>query len=598
MTGAAARSRHRFDPGHFEILAAGGGDGQVVARFWASERSWRLTVLLTLVEVCSAVPGVTGPLPSLDTTLDLLSQAYRADPGVCEDVLSQPQVGVWAAWTLRRAGEPRADRPLWTDLGYLHALAVACAVRAGVPFELAVPIRHGVAVVPTVGAASFPGPAGHARASSDGKVLALDDGTVTVHATAEDPGWRDPVRVEVEAGGLDLSVALLDHDAYRDLRRPSAPRPLAPEETRRWRALLGDAWRLLVREQPERAAGIAASLRCLAPVPRQAPYRQLSASGAEAFGGVLLSEPDDATQLAVTLVHEAQHHKLGALLHLFTLVEADPAVRYYAPWRDDPRPLDGLLQGVYAFAGITDFWRVHREFAAGREAALAHFEFALWRRQTFGAVRVLADSGKLTPHGSRFVGRLRERVAGWQDEPVPVELAEAAEGMALDHHAGWRASSIRVDPAAGDALVAAFRRGEPVPGAVLEATDRAVVKLPEVRWLDGRAVLLRHRLAGQEPGEIAGTSAADFDLVAGRVDAARAGYLGALARDSRDAHAWIGLGLTLDRRVDPGARALLGRPELLVAMAGAGADPVAVARWLGGGLSGELGEPRPGGWGL
>ncbi|WIM99320.1 HEXXH motif domain-containing protein [Actinoplanes oblitus] len=594
-----ARSRHRFDPRHFAILAAGGGDGQVVSRFWASERSWRLTVLLTLVEACSGRPGVTGPLPPLDTALDLLSQAYRADPSAGEDVLSQPQVGVWAAYTLRRAGEP-GTAPLWTDLGYLHALAVACAVRAGVPFELAVPIRHGVAMVPTVGAASFPAGSGHARAYSDGKVLTLDDGTVTVHAAAGDPGWHDPVRIDLSAGGLDLSVALVDRDAYRDLRRPSAPRPLTPAEIRRWRALLGDAWRLLTREQPERAAGIAASLRSLAPVPRQAPYRQLSASGAEAFGGVLLSEPDDATQLAVTLVHEAQHHKLGALLHLFTLAEPDPALRYYAPWRDDPRPLDGLLQGLYAFVGITDFWRVHRHHAPPAEAALAHFEFALWRRQALGAARVLTGSGHLTEHGRRFVGGLHDRLAAWQDEPVPPELEETAGAMALDHHAGWRAAGIRVDPSAGAALAAAFRRGDPPPAPVLAEADRRVVRLPEVRWLDGRAVLVRHRLTGRVPGQVAGTTPADADLVAGRLPEARAGYLGDLARDPADPHAWIGLGLTLDRRADPAARALLGRPELLVAMAGAGPvpDPLAVARWLGDALPAGLGDPRPAGWTL
>ncbi|MET8150793.1 aKG-HExxH-type peptide beta-hydroxylase [Actinoplanes sp. NPDC049668] len=59
--------------------------------------------------------------------------------------------------------------------------------------------------------------------------------------------------------------------------------------------------------------------------------------------------------------------------------------RYYVGWRDDPGPLSGLLQGLYAFAGVTDFWRVHRE----RSGALTQFEFALWHRQTLGTAGVL-----------------------------------------------------------------------------------------------------------------------------------------------------------------------------------------------------------------
>jgi HEXXH motif-containing protein len=598
LTGVRARSHHEIDPEHFAILAAGGGDDRVVAPFWRSERSWRLTVLRSLLDACAGVPEVTGPLPSLDTVLGLLSAAYQADPGACEDVLAQPQVGVWAAYTLREAGESRPAAALWPDLGYLHALAVACAVRAGIPCELALPVRHGTVVVPTVGAAVFPGRASHVRASYDGKVLTLDDGVGTVLGHPDDPRWREPVRVETGPGGL--SVLLLDHDAYRDLRRASAPRPLEAAEVERWRVLIGDAWRILAGEQPERARAIAASLRTLVPVSRRAPYRQLSASGAEAFGGILLSEPDNATQLAVTLVHEGQHHKLGALLHMFRLLRSDPAIRYYAPWRDDPRPLDGLLQGVYAFVGITDFWRVHRQHATAAEASLAHFEFALWRRQAFGAAQVLAGSGRLTEHGRRFVDGLHATLASWQDDPVAPDIAAAAEAMGLDHHALWRVAGIRVDPALGAALSSAFQRGDPAPAAALSDVDETVVALPEVGWLDGRAVLLRHRLA--DPGAelssvpVEGSTPADVDLVSGRLTEARDGYLSDLRCDPGDAHAWVGLGLTLEHR-DPARRAILGRPELLTAMAAGRHDPLAAARWLGGHLSAKiLGVPRPAGW--
>ena len=54
----------------------------------------------------------------------------------------------------------------------------------------------------------------------------------------------------------------------------------------------------------------------------------------------------DAPALAAALVHEVQHSKLNAVIDIVPLVR--PGVghrRYYAPWRDDPRPPAGLLQG-------------------------------------------------------------------------------------------------------------------------------------------------------------------------------------------------------------------------------------------------------------
>ncbi|MFV2085579.1 aKG-HExxH-type peptide beta-hydroxylase [Micromonospora sp. LOL_021] len=84
-----------------------------------------------------------------------------------------------------------------------------------------------------------------------------------------------------------------------------------------------------------------AILLTIAPLPTGQRFRPLSASGAEAFGSALLSEPDDAIQLAATLVHESQHHRLGALRHLLTPV---PTGGSTVRGRDNPRPVGGLLQ--------------------------------------------------------------------------------------------------------------------------------------------------------------------------------------------------------------------------------------------------------------
>ncbi|MEV7230715.1 MULTISPECIES: HEXXH motif domain-containing protein [Polymorphospora] len=596
-----------LEQAHFETLATGAGDESSVAALWRSERSWRLLVLRAVLDTCVIRPEACGPLAPASDAWQLLVRAYGAAPDSTEDVLAQPQVGIWAAHTLRRLGDD-ADPlvPMWLDVGYLHALAAACAVRADLSFELDIPVRQGSAMLPTVGSASVPTDRAVVRVRARDGQVDIDTGARTVRCLSGDPDWHVPVVVEVGEDGVDLRVELLDRDVYRDLRGPTSPQPLSATEITRWRVHLARAWELLVREQRACALAIAGIVRTLAPVPRRERFRPLSASGAEAFGGILLSEPDDAVQLAVTLVHESQHHKLGALSHLLTLCDPDDGLRYYVPWRDDPRPLAGVLQGAYAFVGITQFWQVHRHHAPPQERAAADFEFALWRRQTLGVLRMITTSGRLTGHGQQFVDTLHTELKAGQDDPLPPAALDAAHAVALDHYALWRGHNIRLDPAELDALVTGWRHRVPAADAVLAVGAEKVLAEPPPGLLDARAVLRRYllfdpdafrrlRAAPDEVGDrVAGATPADLALVAGDIEQAHAGYLGELRQNPSHVHAWVGLGLTrLDRPADPATRALLGRPELIVAVVrglrarGAATvtlDPLEMAGWLGDGL--------------
>ncbi|MGV9805340.1 HEXXH motif domain-containing protein [Micromonospora chersina] len=605
---------------HFQALATGAGDEQSIAALWRSERSWRLIVLRALLDICATRADASGPLVPVTEAWELLVRAYDAAPGITEDILARPQVGSWAAHTLRRLRNGRPDPvPLWLDVGYLHALAAASAVRAGVSFELDIPARHRTAVLPTVGAASVPPDVEVVRVRAGGGQAEVETSARTVRCRPGDPDWHEPILIEVRADGAGLRVELLDRDLYRDLRGPSPPQPLSESEVTAWRADLARSWALLVREQPGLAQAIAGIVRTLTPVPRRERFRPLSASGTEAFGGILLSQPDDPLQLAVTLVHESQHQKLGALSHLLTLCEADDRLRYYAPWRDDPRPLPGLLQGAYAFAGITRFWRVHRQQAPPGARAATDFEFALWRRQALGVLRVLATSGRLTGHGQRFVDTLHAELNACQEDDVPAAERDAAHAAALDHHAMWRGHNIRLDPADHDALAAAWQQGAPVADAILASGAAKVRAEPPVGLLDARAVLRRYLLfdpdafsrLGATPDQVgervAGATAADLALVAGDVERARAGYLGELRQDPLSVHGWVGLGLAqVDQAADPATRALLGRPELVLAVvqglrsrgsATVAPDPLELAGWVGAGLRDrQLDSVDPAGW--
>jgi hypothetical protein len=173
---------------------------------------------------------------------------------------------------------------------------------------------------------------------------------------------------------------------------------------------------------------------------------QISGSSREAFGCVALSTPPDATTLALTFAHEVQHAKLSALLDVIPLLRPSGGRRYYAPWRNDPRPLGGLFQGAYAYVGVSGFWRRQRRHEQGEAAFAASAEFYRWREAAEGATRVIAESGFLTPPGERFVARMAATLETWRVEEVSGEAMEKAHRDAAAHRDMWEARNGTVTP--------------------------------------------------------------------------------------------------------------------------------------------------------
>lgn len=594
--------QHRLGRAEHRQLLRGGGGPDAIALLGAAERSWRLLLLRALAEAAGAAAGAAdtpaGPLPGLQDGWRLLTRAWRSAPAEVERLLAYPAVGTWAAHALRRVrGTAPADSPLWVETGHLHAVAASAAVLAGLTFRTSVPVRDGWAVLPGLGGARVASAEGRWAAA---EVVAADGdvrvGPVRVRADASDGtgrsegaggagGWHGLRELRAEG----CTLLLDDIDPYRALRGPRAPEPLGGAD--RWAGLFAEAWRLLAHDDPEAARAAAAGLRSVVPRPRSERYRPHSASSGDAFGAVVASEPDDAEQLACTLVHEFQHHKLGAFMHLFTLHEDGGAERYYAPWRDDPRPLGGLLQGVYAFFGVTRFWR-------RRRGELAEFEYALWREQTLTALRAIRGADRLTPMGRDLVDELTGRLAGWRDEPVGARARDAAALAAADHRATWRAYHVRPPVDAVARAARAYGAAASAPGAPPAADGRIVPGRPG-RGLDTRAVLLRRMLvdgaggpawADAAAGAVEGARPEDLALVTGDHDAARAAFTDRIVRGpGPDPDAWSGLGLALRARGHPAAGVLLERPEFVLAVhaelrrggAGPAPDPVRLAAAFG-----------------
>jgi HEXXH motif-containing protein len=557
----------------FDALARGTGSARIVRELRSIERSRRLLLLRAIIDEAAKSSDLSTPLPPADAAWDLLARAEHAAPAVLDLVIAHPYTGSWAGYTARLLGRRIAGAgPLWAHVGHVHAIAAAAAIRAGIGFHTVVPVWQGHANLPTLGTARIPADEPWTVAELWGRrgAVEIDTGTTTVRLpgdmTVDAPNWLAVRRITVGAGDDALAIRLDDVDPYRGPYEPLLPQRIDDAEVDAWHGLLAGAWRLIRQCLPDIADAMRFGFDSLVPRPAVA-FRTPSASSDEAFGSAIAARPPTAPVLAAMLVHEFQHNMLGALLRLVRLSEPDTRARFYAAWRDDPRPVEGMMQGLYAFFGVTAFWRA----LARRTDRLAAFEFAYHRTVTWRAVTTMRRDPALTESGRRFITGMADVLGPWQDESVPVDIAEMAVRAADDHYLGWRIRYLRPAPDLIADLANAWLDNRS-PARSSPGDDEISAIVPDGGWSHARADLYRLVLAGDgrqpSPAEalssVPDATLADLALVAGRfVDATR-GYRAELADDPDRATSWAGLALALAAlATSPASRLLTHRPELV-----------------------------------
>jgi HEXXH motif-containing protein len=378
----------------FDRLAVGGGGVTAVNLLRSADRSRRLLLLAGLAERAETDGRLPGPLSSAaEGAWELLVRAQEAEPDALERVIAHPYTGSWAGYLTRLVEQDLAGEcPLWVHYGYFHTLAAAAAIHAGLEFTIRVPVWNDTVVLPTLGAARLDEGGGFTTAEVHGAAGRFTISGDRSQVTPGTPAWFPLREFRFEAGGATLDLRLDDLDPHRGLYHPIPPAWLAESAAASWQDLLGEAWQLIVEHLPEYAEVLPAGLTSIVPQPA-VPFRLPSASTGEAFGSAVIAAPDaeEPATLAAALVHEFQHIRLGGLLQLARLHDDDRTERLYAPWREDPRPLGGLVHGVYAFFGVSAFWRALSR--ACPEDRLAAFEFAHWRTQTWQTLKAIRDDG-------------------------------------------------------------------------------------------------------------------------------------------------------------------------------------------------------------
>lgn len=585
--------RHQLRAAAFTSLCAGGGDSEAMRVLRAARISRRLLQLRGIQDL------LTGREAEVFAGhLRVLADAQRDAPGAVAELVAHPAVGVWAARCLGRLrGDPATDVPRWADLGEFGAVVAVAAHRAGLAVRVEVPLRDGVVALPTLGvvrlravgwstatvrtgmtgltverageltAGPVRGPAvdlagGHS-AEPAGGVVAGGPGQV----------WRDARRLRGILAGVPVVLDVGEPESYGEQFGAPVLGPLSDSQHAAWEDMFGRAFAVLDARHPALAANVAADLVAVVPLRPLGGGGGLSATSRDNLGAIALTTPGDATGLAATLAHETQHSKLDGLHSLVPLFVEGGAKTHYSPWRRDPRPVEGLLHGVYAFFAVAEFWRAERD---GDASGRAGFEFAYTAHQVRLGHALLRRASGLLPAGRRVVTELAPRIRTWRAEPVAARVREVVDDLVYAHRAEWRIRNIVPDPAGVERLAKAWLAGEGPTGwadarvsAGGDGFGDNILRVAAGHWVDGPAALRRWAEDGDHD------RAAAAALVDGR-------HEDVLADRST---VWAAVAA---RRLDTG-RAVVRRPEQVQAVArwigeltGALPGPAALGHWLDG----------------
>lgn len=471
---------HLLPEAAFSELAQGAGSPATMRLLGDAQRSKHLMLLHAIAQT-AAGPGVPGTGPAaFHAAYDRLARIQVTAPGAADWLLGLPHLGGWAHDALIRLEQGTA-----ADFGHFACLVAAAAIRAGLSFELDVPVRDGRVRLPGLGSLLAADEPSWIRLRCDGRRVTAGEHFAADwqrlvpddDAGAAPTGWSGTPVIRAVAGELRWTVLLETGDPYLDRYTLPMRTVLPPGELEDWRRRVRSAWQILAARHRWAAEPMTEVISVIVPLTPRSDTDLVSATTPAAYGAIATSWPPDPVTLAETFVHEFQHVKLCGLLDMVPLAESGDR-KVYAPWRQDPRPAGGLLQGVYAHLGIAGFWQAQRQAETDRDDILrAQVSFARWRPTISHAVQTLLETGGLTPVGVRFAALLRAQGQQLMSAPVPDEAAQIAAEVALDHRLTWQMRHVALDAAQVAELAAAYRRGDPFPGPARATVQEDVRKV-------------------------------------------------------------------------------------------------------------------------
>ncbi|MEZ6008897.1 MAG: HEXXH motif-containing putative peptide modification protein [Planctomycetota bacterium] len=294
----------------------------------------------------------------LDEAEALVASAEALDPDVFSATWVHPLCFGWS-FALYEAAEQRNEPRLAQALHRMHLVAAASALARGdgVEFRHPVPLaKHAVlpglpAVLEVEPGGLLAGVAGHelllVRGDQHARLDSRKAGTalgVTLRPRHRVGVGRLAVDLLPEAffgaeTGMGDSADALGDAAFHALHAP----------------LVNDAFALVQQHQASTFDQMVQHLRVVGLKDFDTgEYTNVSVS--EAPGAFVASVYEHPYEMADIFIHEMHHNRLFALENVEPLLDLGDPWLGYSPWRNDPRPLRGLLHAVYVFLPVARYW--------------------------------------------------------------------------------------------------------------------------------------------------------------------------------------------------------------------------------------------------
>lgn len=410
--------------------------------------------MLQLVLVARRV-GHDAPALYVQSGLrDAYDLLVQSSPEHCNDIATYPSFGRWCAMAMRfidnEAHINLPDGQIASHLGLLGSFAIVTASRSR---DVELELRFGPdgrLSLPTLGlvadgglefagtrAKYALGPNGALEVSAGGRSLVRSDarwsasnGKLRLRSMPDAGG-------HVELNSLDPLLRVgFGEDDFEQIGDAGACR---------WRTTLESARAELHRVLPAGAVEVTRSIRVLVPLVTKTRGVHRSATSADTSGMVQMSWSASKQQIAEALLHEYYHTKLNALLDLDPVfIDDDGAEAYYSPWRDDPRPLRGVLHGVFSFYIVTCFWQraCSAHWDAGVDARQARSEALRRYKQVCIGIEQVRSHAKLTAVGMVLLDEIQKRLNEYAaDAEVDRPALRGIDRRLSEHQANWRTRS-------------------------------------------------------------------------------------------------------------------------------------------------------------
>ena len=415
-------------------------------------------VLVALARVLAARRPLGG---GEDEFLDLYRQVAAADPAVFTRVWTEPRAYLWlrvahqllgaclggappsalAARAAAECGAADAREALAAHLEDFKELALAVALAGGGRLRLATPLAarlpftltgarwtlEGAGAVTVVGTG-----AGRVDVVLEGgeRALPLDDLAAAPRAVGAATLFPAPI---ARHGGAELVMAPAAFNVPGlDIRDAALAAGREFQAARR--GLVEAALAAMERYAPAGFALFRTDMRHLVLKRREeGPFTNVSYT--ELPGACFVAAVARPLVLADRLLHEHTHNRLFALEEGGALFEpgsgAATDARHYSPWRDDPRPLQGLLHAVAVYLAVARFWlAVHRAGAA----VLEERRYAIERlvrvpRQLALATATLERHARFTARGRGLFRALGAELRALDDAIAAADVPPDVAGL-------------------------------------------------------------------------------------------------------------------------------------------------------------------------